>query len=66
MAALVYNGKTIRNMDNVDLQLWIHENFGGWDIENEWTMSTGCQVIELCKWDKGVCKRETLYWWDFS
>jgi len=66
MAALVHNGKTIRNITATEAAVWMFETFAGWDIENEWTMSTGCQVTELCMWEDGVCKRETVYFWDFS
>ena len=63
MAAIVHNGNIIRNMDGEAFGVWLFETFAGWTIENEWTMSTGCQVTELYVWREGICHRDTVYYW---
>lgn len=63
MAATVINGKIERYADRTAVWVWIFENYGGWDIEAEWTMSTGCEVAEMAKIENGVTVREIIYIW---
>jgi hypothetical protein len=63
MAATVINGKTTRYADRHDIVVMVFETYGGWDIENEWIMSTGCEVWEMVRVVDGLTERETIYIW---
>jgi hypothetical protein len=64
MAAVVQNSKITRYADMGEVGVWIFEEFAGWEIESEWIMSTGCEVMEFAKeGTDGVIMRETIYIW---
>lgn len=64
MAAVVHNGDITRYADMAAVAVWIFEEFAGWDIEAEWKMSTGCEVMEFARErEDGVIMRETIYIW---